>query len=449
MKDSTSSPDFNASNKQTQNLRVSYSTSIEMRFVISLILSVSMYLIASSIASGWVLFLSAAVFASCILSLAIPHLLLRSIDALIHAPAQYVAGEPIQIRSELKSRNFLSKECRWLVLSLVPDQKSLTKEKGRSTAAVLLNDLAPDNKVTLESAPLKRGRHQLPELWVSSSYPLGLAWVTAKFHSLDTIIILPKTQSIEGKFLFRLKSSVYVPGDSQSSNSGFAASASRGVRAYVRGDSRRNIHWNLSARHGRLMVKEREQEGIAAFDIVLDTGASWIDEDQFELAITTAASLLSFGNKTGIHPELFLLRAGFKDGDPLPERIVEFEQQMVQLACLEYKKDKTGNEGDAGGRSGQDARAPGDARTYQNLRNRPRAVVLVCPEVVESESSLNGASAEEASTVESGARSRTSLFTIPISASRSKTTELEQAQLPQARTGAGLTVSCAEDLKLL
>ncbi|MGG2309896.1 DUF58 domain-containing protein, partial [Salmonella enterica] len=75
------------------------------------------------------------------------------------------------------------------------------------------------------------------------------------------------------------------------------------MRQYVRGDSRRFIHWALSARHGQLMVKEMEHEGLPAFDVALDMQADWKNPEQLELAITAAATLLQLGHSLGIHPD--------------------------------------------------------------------------------------------------------------------------------------------------
>lgn len=47
----------------------------------------------------------------------------------------------------------------------------------------------------------------------------------------------------------------------------------RGVRDYVRGDSRRDVHWPATARHGRLMVKEHEGTGTISLRIVVDLHA--------------------------------------------------------------------------------------------------------------------------------------------------------------------------------
>jgi uncharacterized protein (DUF58 family) len=47
----------------------------------------------------------------------------------------------------------------------------------------------------------------------------------------------------------------------------------RSVRPYVRGDSRRRVHWKASAHHGSLMVKESDGTGLVSLRIVLQLDA--------------------------------------------------------------------------------------------------------------------------------------------------------------------------------
>ena len=47
----------------------------------------------------------------------------------------------------------------------------------------------------------------------------------------------------------------------------------RSVRPYVRGDSRRRVHWKASAHHGSLMVKESDGTGIVTLRIVVQLDA--------------------------------------------------------------------------------------------------------------------------------------------------------------------------------
>lgn len=64
------------------------------------------------------------------------------------------------------------------------------------------------------------------------------------------------------------------------------------LRDYVAGDDRRNIHWKTSARTGRLMVRQFEDTRRTHTAIALATdGADYADDDEFELAVSVAASI--------------------------------------------------------------------------------------------------------------------------------------------------------------
>lgn len=64
------------------------------------------------------------------------------------------------------------------------------------------------------------------------------------------------------------------------------------LREYVPGDDRRHIHWRSSAKTGRMMVRQYEQTRRSRMMIVCDTRAdSYLDDDEFELAVSVAASL--------------------------------------------------------------------------------------------------------------------------------------------------------------
>lgn len=64
------------------------------------------------------------------------------------------------------------------------------------------------------------------------------------------------------------------------------------VREYAPGDSRRHIHWKSTAKTGRLMVRQFEESRRSRMAIVLSVAeADYADADEFELAVSAAASL--------------------------------------------------------------------------------------------------------------------------------------------------------------
>lgn len=65
-----------------------------------------------------------------------------------------------------------------------------------------------------------------------------------------------------------------------------------GLRQYEKGDALRSIHWKVSAKQGRLIVKQSASETQAVFDIVVDPASFlWKDEASFEKMCSFAASL--------------------------------------------------------------------------------------------------------------------------------------------------------------
>lgn len=64
------------------------------------------------------------------------------------------------------------------------------------------------------------------------------------------------------------------------------------IRDYMRGDSRRHIHWKSTAKTGRLMVRQYEETRRSRIAITLDLDPQeYSSEDEFEIAVSCAASL--------------------------------------------------------------------------------------------------------------------------------------------------------------
>ncbi|AYF98515.1 DUF58 domain-containing protein [Protaetiibacter intestinalis] len=66
------------------------------------------------------------------------------------------------------------------------------------------------------------------------------------------------------------------------------------LRPYVPGDDRRYVHWRTSARIGQLMVRQFQETRRSQIIVVQPTGAQFFaGEDEFELAVSAAASIAS------------------------------------------------------------------------------------------------------------------------------------------------------------
>ncbi|GAB1471779.1 DUF58 domain-containing protein [Chloroflexota bacterium] len=117
----------------------------------------------------------------------------------------------------------------------------------------------------------RRGRFELGPTRLTTGDPFGLFTASKIFKPLGSLTVFPMIHEIEsfpsprglltGGQVIRKKSSDITPHAS-------------GVREYVTGDAMKRIHWHTSARRGRLMVKEFEQDPQAEVWLYFDAQKS-------------------------------------------------------------------------------------------------------------------------------------------------------------------------------
>jgi hypothetical protein len=312
----------------------------ELRFFAVLALSLVFYFIAGNIGSGWIYLLCASMLAALLLAVTAPLCQVLAVTVHQYAPCQFVAGQQASIVLKLK-RTKLPLPVKWLRLSYQFDREQQTLS---SKCAKVVESLEHELDVSWTTEPLKRGLHPLGTATLSCCFPIGLLWWQRSFRSPGkTITVYPKPTRIDGYFLYRLQpSTAAAGGPSRGRQSARQSNYTRGIREYVRGDSPRIVHWASSARTGRLLVREFETEGMPQFDVLLDLSAHWKTPAQFELAVTTACSLLSLGHRLGIGPKLFTNPALDTVADNLPAIPDGIELQMEILARVNPVKSVAG-----------------------------------------------------------------------------------------------------------
>lgn len=87
----------------------------------------------------------------------------------------------------------------------------------------------------------------------------------------------------------------------------------RTVRPYVRGDSRRRVHWKASAHHGGLMVKENDGTGVASLRVIVQLDGPGADA---ESAISRAAWVATQALARGWWTELVTVQPRFVPSAP-------------------------------------------------------------------------------------------------------------------------------------
>ena len=138
----------------------------------------------------------------------------------------------------------------------------------------------------------KRGLYTLGPVRVSVSDPFSAFRRERLFGGTDTLTIFPRTHDLPG---FEVPSSD-LSGDSSTRKRTHAVTPhASSVREYASGDSLSRVHWNTTARLGKLMSKVfdlgRASEVWIMPDLEGDVHAGELEESTDEYAVSIAASL--------------------------------------------------------------------------------------------------------------------------------------------------------------
>jgi uncharacterized protein (DUF58 family) len=140
----------------------------------------------------------------------------------------------------------------------------------------------------MEMTPLRRGLVHFDGLTLARADPMGLCRALHKIALPSSVLILPKRYSLPP---------LALPGALKYQQGGVAMASNVGqsdefvaLREYRRGDPLRHIHWRSWAKAGKPIVKEFEDEFFVRHALILDTFTDRPHSDEFEEAVSVAAS---------------------------------------------------------------------------------------------------------------------------------------------------------------
>lgn len=140
----------------------------------------------------------------------------------------------------------------------------------------------------------RRGRFQLGPIALYGSDPFGVFRWERRIGPTETVVVYPRTVELPD---FSLSGPEFTGEDRLRLRSPYLTPNASSVRDYVFGESFSRIHWPSTARTGRLMVKEFDQEPGSRIWLALDLQASvqagQDEESTEEYGVTAAASVAS------------------------------------------------------------------------------------------------------------------------------------------------------------
>jgi uncharacterized protein (DUF58 family) len=205
-----------------------------------------------------------------------------------------VRREPLQVRAQVGGE--LEEELTVRNLSWLP--KPSVEIRAASTLpshqARLYASLGPHAEWswTLRTSCDQRGRYELGPTTLTVGDPFGLFSRQRAFEAATSIVVYPRTVDLPG---FRAPDGDLPGGGRRRERVPYTTAMATSIRDYQPGDPYNRIHWPNSARLGRLLVKEFEQDPVADVWIVLDldrnvhVGSG--PEATEEVSVTAAASL--------------------------------------------------------------------------------------------------------------------------------------------------------------
>lgn len=162
--------------------------------------------------------------------------------------------------------------------------------QGARTRIQAIDAIPPRShaEVRIEVVAYRRGPLVLRGGYIARPDPLGLFRGLQRLEEPHTVLVLPQRYPLPD---------LDLPGASQYQRGGVAMAGGVGeteefvaLRDYRQGDSLRRVHWRTSARLGRFVVKEFQDEFLVRHALVLDTFCPPQRDDLFEEAVAIAAS---------------------------------------------------------------------------------------------------------------------------------------------------------------
>lgn len=192
------------------------------------------------------------------------------------------AVEPVRKRRNLFDRYVGYYKWEWL----------LRERRGASVEERPLPDLPPGQAVTvaMELLPQRRGRLRFAELCFCRPDPFGLFRTLHHIALPQSCCVLPRRYPVSPLPIGG--SRAYQRGGVALANHVGESEEFTALREYRPGDSVRHVHWRSSAKLGRWVVKEYQDEYFTRRALVLDTFCPAARTADFEAAVSVAASLV-------------------------------------------------------------------------------------------------------------------------------------------------------------
>ncbi|MEG4008509.1 DUF58 domain-containing protein [Microcoleus sp. Pol11C1] len=265
---------------------------------------------ATNTMSGWLYVLSGGGLALLGVAAVLPGKSLRSLEVRRRPIEPVSAGDRITVELEIENSARQPKTLLQVV-DILPFV--LGEPVTRPIEVIEPNSIYRD---TYYLEVRRRGVYRWQEVNLRTAAPLGLFWCRRSRPVKAVAVVYPQVLPLSTcPLIDRIgqedSPQFYNRSRSQTATEGLT----RNLRPYRHGDPTRLIHWRTSARYGELRVRELEvAAGGQEIIIALDSAAVWQPEE-FERAVTVAASLYFYASKRLLNVKLWTAGTGLVSGN--------------------------------------------------------------------------------------------------------------------------------------
>ncbi len=203
-----------------------------------------------------------------------------------HIGAFPSAGEVFQYRVDVE--NVGTRVAR----DVVVEERQLPPDLRPAGESPVIASLAPGEctTVTLQLKCISRDCYELNRLQAATTYPAGLTKSGRKSRRSDRLVVYPRVTQLNEFDVPHARN--HQPGGIAVASHVGESTEFLGTRDWRQGDRVRDIHWPSSARVGRLIAKEYQEEYFVRLAVVLDIEAPRArDEARLERAISLTAGI--------------------------------------------------------------------------------------------------------------------------------------------------------------
>ncbi len=144
---------------------------------------------------------------------------------------------------------------------------------------------------------LRRGVIPVGPVTARRTDPLGLLRWSERWSTASELLVLPRMVVVEALGGGVIRDQEGVPSDEIS----MSDLAFHALREYVPGDELRHVHWRSSAKANKLQIRQYHDTRRSHLTVVVDDDRhSYADPEDFETAVSVAASIAARADRDGI-----------------------------------------------------------------------------------------------------------------------------------------------------